>query len=359
MALDQPMWMCIGTYTKGTSEGVYTYRLDPATGALSHACTMPGDNPSFVALSPAGDHLYAINEIGQLNGQPGGGITAYALDRSNGQLRQLNQQSTVGPGPCHVHIDATGRYALAANYGGGSACILPIAADGSLQPASDFIQHQGSSVNPARQQEPHAHMITTDPGNNFVFVPDLGLDKIVSYRLDLEAGKLVPHGPTAVAPGSGPRHLDFHPNGRWAYVITEILNTVIAFDYDAEAGTLSEKQTLSTLPAGYDQISHTADIHVHPSGRFLYGSNRGDDSLAIYTIDPDDGTLSLVDITSTLGPNPRNFAIDPSGTFLFAASQNEDRITTFTIDPDSGRLSANGQVAEVGAPVCMKLISIT
>ena len=359
MALDQPMWMCIGTYTSGRSEGVYVYRLDPATGALSHACTMAADNPSFVEFSPSGDFLYAINEISELNGQPGGGITAFVLDRSNGQLRQLNQQSTVGTGPCHVHIDRSGTYALAANYGGGSACMLPIEADGSLGPATDFIQHEGSSVDPARQQGPHAHMITTDPSNNFVFVPDLGLDKIVIYRLDLEGGKLLPHGHAAVAPGAGPRHLDFHPNERWAYLINEMANTATAFNYDANTGTLTETQTISTLPEDCDQVSHTADIHVHPSGRFLYGSNRGHDSLAIYAIDQDDGTLRLVDITSTQGGNPRNFAIDPSGTFLFAGSQDDDCITTFSIDSTSGRLAATGQVAKVGGPVCLKLIPVT
>jgi 6-phosphogluconolactonase len=350
----------IGTYTnkdEPKSEGVYVYRLDPDTGALSpHAAPAPSVNPSFVALHPQGTHLYAVNEIGEFNGKPAGGVSSFAIDAASGGLRFLNQQSTVGTGPCHLSIDATGTSVLVANYGGGSVAALPIQTDGSLGEASDFVQHQGSSVNQNRQKEPHAHSIMLSPDNRFAFAPDLGMDQIVAYRL--ENGKLAPHTPAGprTQPGAGPRHFDFHPNRRFAYVINEIDNTVIAYAYDAEAGGLNPIQTMSTLPTDFDGTSHTADIHVSPDGRFLYGSNRGHDSIAIYEIDQDSGQLEARGHVLSGGKGPRNFALSPDGRFLFAAHHNTDDIHTFRVNLNDGSLEPTGQVTHVSAPVCLKFL---
>ena len=350
----------IGTYTNKEdpkSEGVYVYRLDPESGALSpHAAPAPSVNPSFVALHPQGTHLYAVNEIGQFNGQAAGGVTAFAIDAQSGALTELNQQSSVGTGPCYLCVDASGSTVLVANYGGGSVAALPIQADGSLGEASDFVQHEGSSVNPRRQQEPHAHSIVIAPDNRFAFTPDLGMDQIVAYRL--EDGKLPPNDPAGpkTEPGAGPRHLDFHPNGRFAYVINEIGNTVNAYAYDAAAGTLEQIQSVPTLPADFDGVSHTADIHITPDGRFLYGSNRGHDSIAVFAVDATSGRLEARGQVPTGGENPRNFALSPDGRFLFAANQSTDDIHTFRINADTGALEPTGQVTPVPAPVCLKFL---
>jgi 6-phosphogluconolactonase len=286
-------------------------------------------------------------------------VHAYARDPATGALTHLNEQPSRGTYPCHLSAEATGRYVLVANYGTGSVLMLPIRPDGSLGEASDFVQHQGSSVNPQRQQGPHAHSIMVSPDNRFALAPDLGLDQVIAYQLDLERGKLVPNDvPHArTAPGAGPRHLDFHPNGRWAYLINEIGNTLSAYAYDAQRGALTLLNTAPTLPSGFGGTSHTADIHVHPSGRFVYGSNRGHDSIVICAIDQGTGQVSVVGQESTQGRTPRNFAIDPTGTFLLAANQSTDDIVVFRIDPQSGRLSPTGHRAEAPAPVCLKFIA--
>jgi 6-phosphogluconolactonase len=352
------MLVYIGTYTQGDSEGIYVYRLDTSSGALEYVSVATGvDNPSFLDLHPQKPYLYAINEISEFDGESSGAITAFSIDEETGQLTLLNQQSTIGLGPCHLSVDATGKFVLVANYGGGSVCMLPIQEDGTLGEATDFIQHEGSSVDPARQQGPHAHSIMIDPANQYAFTPDLGLDKILIYKIDLTNGKLVPNDPSSaeVAPGGGPRHFDFHPNRKYAYVINEMGNTVTAFTYDETNGSLAEIQTIPTLPDGFDGTSHTADVHVSPSGKFLYGSNRGHDSIVIFAIDPETGTLTYVDHESTQGETPRNFAIDSTGTFLLAENQGTDTIVTFRIDSDTGKLTATGHVANVPMPVCLKM----
>ena len=246
-----------------------------------------------------------------------------------------------------------------ANYGGGSVTAFLIGADGRLSEASDFVQHQGSSVNPQRQMEPHAHAIMIDPGNRYAFSPDLGLDKVLIYQLDAKNGTLTPNTQpwVRVQPGAGPRHFDFHPNKQYAYVINEIDSTFTAFRYDASAGTLTEFQTIPTLPDDFDGTSHCADIHVHPSGKFLYGSNRGHDSIAICAIDEETGMLSSIGHESTQGQAPRNFGLNPEGTFLFAANQQTDTVVTFAIDAETGELNATGDVAEVPTPVCLKMLA--
>ncbi|MDF2441411.1 MAG: 6-phosphogluconolactonase [Abditibacteriota bacterium] len=351
------MFVYIGTYSKGGSKGIYVYRLDSTSGRLSDTGqTADAKNPSFVAVHPSGRYLYSVSEVGDVDGKPGGGVSSYAIDAQTGGLTLLNQQSSRGSGPCHVAVDATGRLLTVANYGGGSIASLPIKADGSLDEAASFFQHTGSSVNPQRQKEPHAHSVTMDPANRFAFACDLGLDKILIHRLDAPKGQLIPNDvPFAtVHPGAGPRHFAFHPSSRFGYVINELDSTVSAMSYDAERGELREIQSISTLPAGFTGNSSCADIQIAPSGRFLYGSNRGHDSIVIYLIDETTGRLTLVGHQPTQGRTPRNFAIDPSGHFLLAANQDSNNIVVFRIDTETGGLTPTGQTIEVPAPVCVK-----
>ncbi len=364
MSIQSPdsRFIYVGTFTGetelgGGAEGIYVCRMDTATGSVELVHTVADvPNPSFLTLHPQRPFLYAVNAVPEIDGHDGGAVSAFAVDAATGGLTFINRQSSHGGGPCHVSVEQTGRYAIAANYGTGSVAILPLEADGSVGPATDWVQHVGSSVNPDRQQGPHGHSFTPDPANRFALACDLGLDKVLVYRLDLENGKLPPNDPpfAAVHPGAGPRHLDFHPNGQVVYVINEIGNTVTVFAYDQERGALSELQTIPTLPPDYSETSHTADVHVHPSGRFVYGSNRGHDSIVIYAVNEADGTLTLVGHESTQGEVPRNFVIDPSGAFLLAANQDTDSIVTFRIDGEAGTLEPTGHVANVPTPVCLK-----
>lgn len=355
----QDYFVYVGTYTHGDSEGIYVYRLDGATGALEYSSKVTGvENPSFLELHPSGRYLFAVNELNEFEGAQSGAVTAFYIHRETGEISYLNQRPTGGGAPCHLSVDATGKVLLVANYGGGSVAAFPIGSDGRLGEASDFVQHRGSSVNPRRQMEPHAHAIMIAPSNQYAFAPDLGMDKVMIYALDVENGTLTPNTqPWArVQPGAGPRHFDFHPNGRYAYVINEIDSTFTAFRYDATEGTLVEFQTLSTLPDDFDGTSHCADIHVHPSGKFLYGSNRGHDSIAICAVDADTGRLTPIGHESTQGQAPRNFGLNPEGTLLFAANQQTNTIVTFAVDPEAGTLTPTGAVTEVPTPVCLKFL---
>ncbi len=357
--MTQDYLVYIGTYTGSGSEGIYVYKLDMSSGALHYVSKATGPrNPSFVAIDSERRNLYAIDEVSGDDGQPTGAVSAFTIDGKTGELTFLNRQSTKSNGPCHLSVDNTGRYVLAANYKGGGVSMLPIEEGGRLGEASDYVQHHGSSVNPDRQKEPHPHSIFVDPGNRYAIVPDLGIDKIVVYKLDLTTGKLVPNDEpfTALEPGIGPRHFDFHPSRKYAYVINEIANTVTAFSYDETSGALNQLHSVSTLPDDFTEISHTADIHVSPDGRFVYGSNRGHDSIAIFAIDQSSGRITFVGHESTQGKSPRNFAIDPTGTFLLAANEDTGTIVTFRIDQGTGRLESTGNVAEVSMPVCLKLI---
>jgi len=351
----------IGTFTRRGSEGIYVYRLDLSTGALELASTVTGiDNPSYLALHPGGNYLYAVNEISGFDDKGNGAVSAFSIEPKTGELAFLNQQSSEGPGPCYVSIDKTGKVALVSNYSGGSVCILPIQENGRLEAATDFVQHTGSSVNPRRQSEPHAHSIIPDPTNRYAFAADLGLDKLMVYRINFANGKLEANDKpwVKVEPGAGPRHFTFHPNGKYAYLITELRSTVIAFTYNEAQGTPNEIQTVSALPKNFQDTSYCADIHISPSGKFLYGSNRGHDSIVIFSIDKDTGRLTYVDHESTQGENPRNFAIDPTGTFLLAANQDTDNIVTFHIDKETGKLTPTGHQAKVSMPVCVKMLSL-
>ena len=351
-----------GTYTNGPqSRGIYSSRLNLATGQLSAAqLAVESENPSFLAVHPKRDVLYAVSEVGKFDGQNSGAVSAYAIDRQAGTLKLLNRQPSAGSGPAHVTIDAEGKNVLVANYGGGSVAVLPVAADGSLQRPSSTMQHSGSSVNPNRQKGPHAHSINLDAANRFAYAADLGIDKIMVYRFDPAKGALTPNNPpsAAVEPGSGPRHFAIHPDGRYAYVINELPLTITAFSRDADNGTLTAFQTISTLqPGTTPQPGYsTAEIQVHPSGRFLYGSNRGHNSISMFLIDPQSGRLTFSQIVSTDGRTPRNFGIDPSGTYLLAANQNSDTVTVFRINEKNGRLMQIGAPVAVPAPVCVKFV---
>jgi 6-phosphogluconolactonase len=350
----------IGTYTTGKSKGIYTSRLDAAAGTLSTP-QLAGEssNPSFLAVHPTRAFLYSVNEIGNFEGKTSGAVSAFGVDRDSGALTPLNQQSSVGGGPAHLVVDAAGKNVLVANYGGGSVAVLPIGEDGRLKPSSAFVQHTGSSINPERQKQPHAHSINLDPSNRAAYVADLGLDKVLIYRYDGTKGSLVVNDPpfAAVKPGAGPRHLAFHPSGRFAYVINELHMTVTVFARDPASGGLTELQTISTLPAGQDVVKgySTAEVQVHPSGKFLYGSNRGHDSITVFAID-EAGKLTYLQTEPTQGSTPRGFGIDPSGAYLLAANQRSDSVVVFRIDPKTGRLTATGSRIEVGSPVCVKFV---
>ncbi len=349
----------VGTYTQRGSKGIYLAHLDFASGELRLE-GVAGEvvNPSFLAIHPSRRFLYAIGEVGEFAGGKGGAVSAFAIDRESGKLTLLNQKSSRGPGPCHVVVAKGGTSALVANYGGGSVACLPIGQDGHLGDATSFIQHKGSSVNPQRQKGPHAHSINLDAANRFAFAPDLGLDKIMIYRFDAARSILAPNDPpaAAVAPGSGPRHFAFDPSGRFAYAINELASTITAFEYDADRGTLQTIQTVSTLPDGFEGKSFTADVHVHPSGKFVYGSNRGHDSIAIFAVDSTTGKLTPIGHQSTQGKTPRNFGIDPTGAYLLAANQDTDNVVAFRINSATGKLQPTGQSIRVPMPVCVKFL---
>ncbi len=354
------MLVYIGTYTGEKSKGIYIYQLDRSSGALTSVGVMEGvTNPSFVAIHPNRRFLYAVTEIGDFRGKKSGGVSAFAIDSETGTLTLLNQQPSGGADPCHLVVDSQGKCVLVANYTGGSVAALSIQNDGRLERASSFIQHEGSSVNPRRQRGPHAHSINLDAANRFAFAADLGLDKVLVYRFDAANATLTPNDPPSVSvePGAGPRHFAFHPNGQFAYVINEIHCTVTAFRYDAKRGVLQTLQTLPTLPTGTDlKGKSTAEVQVHPSGKFLYGSNRGHDTIVAFRINPQSGKLTYVEHESTQGRTPRNFGIDPTGTFLLAANQSTDTLVVFRIDQSTGELKATGNKASVPTPVCVKML---
>jgi 6-phosphogluconolactonase len=354
-AAPQAMRVYVGTYTNNAkSKGIYHVRLDLATGALGRP-ELAGEvaNPSFLAIHPTCKFVYAVSEAGGKDAT----VNAFAVAPETGKLTFLNRQPTRGNGPCYVSVDKEGRAALAADYGSGSVCSMPIGADGRLAEAASFIQHTGSGPNAARQKGPHAHCIDIDPTNRFALAADLGLDKILVYRFDAAKATLTPNDPPAasVAPGAGPRHIAFHPSGKFVYVINEIASTVTAFAYDGRRGTMSELGSVPTLPADFKGASSTAEIEAHLSGKFLYGSNRGHDSIAIFAVG-DDGNLRPLGHQSTQGKTPRGFGIDPTGAWLVAANQGSDTIVVFRIDPETGGLKPTGATVNVGSPVCVKFM---
>lgn len=354
-------WAYIGTYTGGDSQGIYVAPWDAESGQLGDpVLAAETENPSFLAIHPNGKQLYCVNEIGNYENLPSGSVTAFTVNAESGQLTRQNTQSSRGAAPCHLVVDAKGRAVLVANYTAGNVVSLAIEPDGSLGGVLSYFQHSGSSVNKPRQREPHAHSINLDAANRFAFAADLGTDRIYAYRYDADAGRLLlagaPASPT-LPPGSGPRHFAFHPSGMFAYVINELLSTIEVFSYDAETGLLTTLQNLSTLPDGYEQPSYTAEVVVHPSGKFVYGSNRGHDSIAVFQVDQQSGNLTRVQVESTQGRTPRNFVVDPTGRWLLAENQGSDSIVVFAIDPDKGTLAPTGQSVAVPSPVCVKFLA--
>lgn len=352
-------YVYVGTYTGPNSKGIYLYRLDLHSGALSPlGVAGETENPSFLAISPGGKYLCAVNEIDHFAGQNSGAITSFAISPDTGRLTRINQQPSGGSGPAYLTIDASGRNVLAANYANGSVAVLPLGKDGQLGVASCTIQHHGSSANPKRQAGPHAHSINLDPGQRFALAADLGIDKVIAYRFHADTGQLDASSckATEFPPGTGPRHTAFHPSGRFVYINGEMGNTISAFGFDRQSGSLSLLQTLSTLPKDFSGENTSAEVLVHPSGKYLYVSNRGHNSIALYGTDEQSRRLSLVTHVSTQGANPRGMGIDPTGSYLIAANQSSDNLVVFRINAQSGVPEATGAKASVASPVCVKFL---
>ena len=347
----------IGSYTSNGGEGIYQYSLDPATGVLRREHTLAGVvNPSFLALAPGGRFLYCVNEVESYYGKPEGAVSAFAVEPGSGRLRFLNQQPSLGASPCHLAFDGTGRFALVANYGGANVAVLPILPDGKLEPAIGSHRHEGSGPNPLRQEAPHPHYIIADPFNRHVLAVDLGIDKVMAYALDPERGLLRPAlSPfAATRPGSGPRHLAFHPCGRWAYVVHELQARVAHYGYDGKNAALTEVASHACLPEGHAGENYPSGIEFGPAGASLYVSNRGHDSIAHFRVKAADGSLEFAGCVPAHGRFPRHFAIEPGGRFLVAANQRSDSLTVFRIDPATGALDWTGQSETVPSPVCVR-----
>jgi 6-phosphogluconolactonase len=354
-------WVFIGTYTGGKtgSKGIYRSEFDAESGKLT-APELAAEvaSPSFLAVHPSKQFLYAVGELSEFNGKNGGAVNALSLDAKTGRLKLLNQQSSGGAGPCHLIVDREGKNVLVANYEGGSVCVLPIQAGGKLGEATAFIQHQGKGANPQRQEGPHAHSINVGPHDRFAVAADLGLDELLVYKYDAEKGTLLPNDPPflKVAEGAGPRHFAFHPSKPWAYVINELNCTLNVLDYTPD-GKFEIKQTISTLPGQFKNGYSTAEVVVHPSGKFVYGSNRGHHSIVAFKVDPDSGQLSLSGHQGEGIKTPRNFNIDLSGKYLIVANQDGNSLVVFRIDPESGKLEPTGNKVEAPVPVCVKFVA--
>jgi 6-phosphogluconolactonase len=348
----------VGTYTDDKRvEGIHLVRMDPRSGELRLAGSFnAGVNPSFLAIHPNGRVLYAVNEIERYRGEPHGSVSAFAIATATGALTRLNLQASHGAAPCYVSVDGGGRVALVANYGGGNVALLPIQADGSLGMAAQVVQHLGKGPNAERQSGPHAHCIVADPSNRFAVAVDLGIDQVLVYRLDPDAGTLRHvHGADAVMrAGAGPRHLVFHPTLPLAFVANELDSTVTTLGFDRESGKLSLLGTRSTLPDGWSGANYPADIHVAPSGRTLYVSNRGHNSVAVFSVADPTGALALEQVVQTEGDWPRNFTLDPTGQWVLVANQRSDSIIVFARDEQSGRLTPTTQRLAIPSPVCLR-----
>ncbi len=353
----EPIKFGTGQILEGKGKGIYIYKFDPATGTLSpHGLAEGVRNPSYLCFDAKRKYLYSVNEMKEWDGQFGGGMSAFRIDQETGGLTFLNSRPTRGGDPCHIILDPSGKFCFVANFMSGSIIAYRVNADGSFGDETAFVQHEGSSVDPRRQAGPHSHAVEFDNAGKFLFVPELGLDKVMIYSLDAATGKVAPASQPWVktAPGAGPRQVVMHPKGDFAYLINELNSTMTAFAYDAETGALTELQTLSTLPPGFTEHTSCAEVQITPDGRFLYGSNRGHDSLVIYAIDPRTGLMTLVGHESTRGHIPRNFEVGPTGTFLIAANQDTDNLVPFRLDPETGLLTATGQSIEAPTPICVR-----
>lgn len=348
-------YLFVGTYTSESSEGIYVYKFNSTDGSIRYVSKATGiSNPSYLAISPDQKRLYAVNESGA---EDGSRVSSFSFSKDDGRLTYMNSQPSQGRGPCYVAVDASGKAVFVANYSGGSLAMLPVRSDGSLAEPKVTVHHEGSGINKNRQQSPHVHCAYISPDNSRIFVADLGTDKVVGYRFR-EGDVLLETSPSSIyktEPGAGPRHLTFHPDGRYAYLINELNGTVVAFSY--RDGKLEELQTVSTLPSGYTGAISGADIHVSPDGRYLYASNREDlNNIVIFSIEQGSGRLSYAGQHSSGGVHPRNFMIDPTGQYLLAANRNTDNIVVFERNRETGKLSETGTEIEVSMPVCLKMI---
>jgi len=349
----------VGTYTGAKSKGIHAYRFNQGTGALTPiGLVAETPSPSWLVLHPSGQYLYAANEVDNFDADKSGSVSAFRIDHATGALTLLNTQPSKGAHPCHLTVDSSGTHLLVANYTGGTLAVLPLDRDGSIGSPTQVVQHKGSSVNTARQTAPHAHSIDLDADNRFAISADLGADRLFIYRYDSTGGGLSAGLRPAIAatPGAGPRHFAFHPNGQFGFAINELSSSITSYSWDARRGALNTLATISTLPQGFGRESSTAEIRMHPGGRFLYGSNRGHDSIAVYQVGPASGNLTLVEHEPTRGKTPRNFTIDPSGHWLIAANQNSDTLAVFRISDRNGALTPVGPLVKVGAPVSVVFV---
>jgi 6-phosphogluconolactonase len=353
----QPQWVFVGTYTDGASEGIYRLSFDPQTGKLSEPqLAAKLENPTFLVVAPNKKSLYSTRELGNDKPAKTGFVHAFGLDAATGKLTPLNFEPTGGPGPCQVALDRDGCHLMTANYADGSVAVFPVDKSGKLQPNSALVRHEGSGPNTERQKKAYAHSIKVDPTGKFALAADLGCDKLFVYRLDQQRGTLTETDATIDLPaGSGPRHFVFYPNGKFAYVLNELLNTVAVFSYDGSQGKLEPLQTISTLPDDFTGENTSAEIVVHPSGKFLYTSNRGHDSIATFAIDATTGKLTARGHTATEGKTPRNFALDATGKWLLVGNERSDSLVVFALS-DDGTLKPTGEKAAVPNPACVLVV---
>lgn len=348
----------IGTYTEQGSKGIYAYRFSASTGQLSPlGLAAESANPSFLTVDSRGRFLYAVNELDRYQDQAAGAVSAFEIDAASGKLSLVNQVSAHDPGPAHIALDQSGNFAFVSNYSLGSMAVFPVLKDGGLGKLSAFVRHQGSSVNKQWQQGPHVHAVVLSPDNRFALVTDPGIDQVLAYPFDASTGRLGldPHV-TRAQPGSGPRHLAFDPRGGFLYVINELLSSITTYSYAAARGELHEVGTISTLPHDFKGTSYAAEIAIHPSGKFLYASNRGHDSIVVFSIDPATGLPVLVEFVPTQGKQPRHFTLDPTGSWLLAGNQGSNNVVSFRINRTTGRLTATGQSLSVPSPACIQFV---
>ena len=354
----------VGTRTHGRREAIFVYRMDASSGALELSSKAEGvDDPMFLDIDPQRRRLYAVEESVQAANGTSGTVAAFSILPETGELSYLNRQPSQGLSPCHLTVDQTGGHVFVANFVGGSLGVLPILDDGRLGEATGVVRHEGSGVGPGTQEDPHPlqdgphpHSITLDSANRHAFVADIGIDKVMVYKVDVARGKLRPHGEVHARSGAGPRHFDFHPTGRYAYLINQLDSTLTAFSYDASSGSLTEFSTVAALPEGFEGPNDCADVHASPSGGFVYGSNRGHDSIVIFEVAEGNGRLTYVGHEPTQGETPVNFAIDPTGTFMLVANQDSGNVVVFRIDESTGKLTPTGHAVEVPEPSCIKIV---